>query len=302
MTQDSQGEFDRAHMRAFFDEIRSHLSGHPTELLSFDEIKAKLRLKDESYRGLQDIPLDRIVGSVGRFRDFTSTFLPKSRAMRDRWARIHNQVNGLQGLPPIDVFQVDDVYFVRDGNHRVSVARQLGFPTIEAHVTELATPIDLEPGMTKRELNAAAAYGHFLETSGLGNARSAYAPIKLTDPARYNDLLMHIEITKQMLEHRWGEPVNQHDASLHWFDHVYQPTITLIRKYDVLRYIPRRTSSRTEADLYMWAVEYLWALRREYGPGGGEYTISAALMEFLDKNGVPIPAPLIHENDKPLFE
>jgi len=292
-----QGEFSRAHMRAFFDEIRAVFSGQPTELLSFDDIKAKLRLKQESYRGLHDVPLDRIIGSVGRYRDFTGKFLPKNRSMQDRWSRIYNQFNTMEGLPPVDLFKVDDVYFVRDGNHRVSVARQRGFKTIQAHVTELPTPVDLEPGMTKRQLTAAAAYAHFLEESELGTLRPDQEPITLTEPGRYADLLLHIHIARQLLEHEHGLSIKQAEASIYWYDHIYLPTITLIRKHQILQYEPKRT----EADLYLWIVEYLWQLREEYGPGAGEYTISAALIEFLDKKGIDIPRPLIDESDKPLF-
>jgi len=298
MNTDPKGEFSRAHIRAFFDEIRAVFNGQPTELLSFDDIKAKLRLKQESYRGLQDVPLNRIIGSVGRYRDFTGTFLPKNRGMQERWSRIYNQFNSMEGLPPVDLFKVDDVYFVRDGNHRVSVARQQGFKTIQAHVTELPTPVDLEPGMTKRQLSAAAAYAHFLEESDLINVRPQQERITLTESGRYADLLLHIHLVRELLAHKHNREIPQAEASIHWYDNVYLPTITLIRKHQILQHAPKRT----EADLYLWIVEYLWQLRQEYGPGGGEYRISAALIEFLDKKGIDIPRPLIDESDKPLFE
>ena len=95
-----------------------------------------------------------VVG-VGRYRDFTASFLPKNAKMQDRWSRVYAQANSMQGMPPIELYKIDDVYFVRDGNHRVSVARQMGQKSIEAHVTELPTPIDLEPGMSRTELDAA---------------------------------------------------------------------------------------------------------------------------------------------------
>src|SRR5512147_2510047 len=118
-------KFQNARMRAFWLEMINHLRGQSTELLSFDDIKARLRLREESYKGLQDVPLDQIVGSVGRYRDFTSNFLPRRSTSPSRWSRVYAQVNSMEGVPPIELYKVGDVYFVRDGNHRVSVARQL---------------------------------------------------------------------------------------------------------------------------------------------------------------------------------
>src|SRR3954454_14714017 len=114
--------FENARRHAFWKEIMSLFRGKSAELLSFDDIKARLRLREESYKGLQNVPVDKIVGSVGRYRDFTSNFLPRGSTSRDRWSRVYAQVNSLEGTPPVELYQVGDAYFVRDGNHRVSVA------------------------------------------------------------------------------------------------------------------------------------------------------------------------------------
>ena len=135
LTPQSQQEFTSARQRAFIEEWLSYLTGRPSDLLSFEEVKEKLRLQDASYKGLQEIELDKIVGSTGRYRDFTRTFLPKSDQTASRWRRI-KAVADEQGFPPIEVYQVGEVYFVRDGNHRVSVARLNGAKTIEAYVIE----------------------------------------------------------------------------------------------------------------------------------------------------------------------
>ena len=153
--------------KAFLQEMMGLLRGQSAELLSFEDVRARLRLREESYKGLQDIPLERIVGSVGRHKDFTSAFLPRTNEMRDRWSRVYAKMNSMEGVPPIEVYQVDDVYFVRDGNHRVSVARDMGAGTIQAHVTQLPTSVNLEPGMTLEDLDAAAAYVIFLEETEL---------------------------------------------------------------------------------------------------------------------------------------
>jgi hypothetical protein len=129
--------YESATLRAFWEEVIARLRGKPARLLSFEEVRECLRLWREMDRGLQDIPVNQIVGSVGRPNDFTGSFLPKPAVDRDRWSRIFAETVGDLGLPPIEVYQVGDEYYVRDGNHRVSVARDMGFKTIEARVTEV---------------------------------------------------------------------------------------------------------------------------------------------------------------------
>ena len=103
-------------------------------------------MKQAIYRGLQDIPVKNIVGSTGRYEDFTRRFLPRRSGKRDkeRWRNIYTLAVTGKGFPPIDVYKIDQVYFVKDGNHRVSVARELGWKMIQAHVTELPSPISLD--------------------------------------------------------------------------------------------------------------------------------------------------------------
>jgi hypothetical protein len=262
-------------------------------LLSFDEIKTRLRLREESYRGLQDVPLDRIVGSVGRYRDFTTSFLPKTNEMQERWSRVYAQANSLEGLPPIELYKVDDVYFVRDGNHRVSVARQLGNKTIQAHVTELPTAIDLEPGMSEEELNAAAAYAAFLEESGLKRLRIHHQDMTVSEPPRYAELLGHIYLHQRWLERERGHSVSLDEAAVDWYDNVYRPAVTLIRKYKVLEYV----TDRTEADLYLWLVDHLQEVRTLYGDEAPTRTFSDALVDFLAERGEQVPEDLMIEDD-----
>jgi uncharacterized ParB-like nuclease family protein len=163
---DGMHRFQNARSRAFWQAISSLLRGKAAELLSFEDIRDRMRLNEESYKGLQDIPLDKIRGSVGRYRDFNSSFLPRKNDMQERWSRVYAMANGMMGLPPIDVYQVGDVYFVRDGNHRVSVSKEMGAKTIQAHVTELSSPVPFYAGMSDREIDEASAYATFLEETG----------------------------------------------------------------------------------------------------------------------------------------
>jgi hypothetical protein len=285
--------FQSARNQAFWQEMIGLLRGKPAELLSFDEIKTRLRLREESYRGLQDVPLDRIVGSVGRYRDFTGKFLPKNSKMQERWSRVYARANSLEGMPPIELYKVDDVYFVRDGNHRVSVARQMGQKTIQAHVTELPTHVDLEPGMSEKELDAAEAYAQFLHATRLAHTRPHHQSIKLSEPQRYVDLLGHIYLHQRALQVEGREDITLEEAAADWYDNVYRPALTLIRKYEVLKLFPKRT----EGDLYLWLVDHLSEVKAELGEEARTRTFSQALTDLLAEKHKPIPEDLLKEKD-----
>ena len=285
--------FQSARSRAFWQDIISLLRGKPAELLSFEDVRTRLRLREESYKGLQDVPLERIVGSVGRYRDFTNTFLPRKGKMQDRWSRVYAQINSMAGVPPIELYQVDDVYFVRDGNHRVSVARQIGARTIQAHVTDLPTAVDLEPGMTSADLDAAAAYVHFLEATRLNRTRPHHQSMQLSEPGRYADLMGHINLHMRAMELEDSAACDMDHAAADWYDNVYRPAVTLIRKYDILGHFP----GRTEADMYLWLVDHLSEVKAELGDNAPARSFSGALADLLKEKRKPVPEELITERD-----
>jgi len=287
-------KFQGARGRAFWQEVFSLLRGQSTELLSFEEIRARLRLRAESYKGLQDIPLANIVGSVGRYRDFTHTFLPRANELKERWSRVYAQANSMAGLPPIEVYKVGDVYFVRDGNHRVSVARQLGSETIQAHVTELPTSVRLEPGMSLRDLDAAASYAAFLDETQLTQTRPRHQSMELSEPSRYPELMGHIYLHAQVLERALGHPVSTEDAAANWYDNVFRPALTLIRKHNILDLT--HDKRRTEADVYLWMVDHLREARQQFGDDANR-RFSQALVEYLAQKKIPIPRELLAEDD-----
>ncbi len=287
-------QFNNARARAFWQEISHFLRGKSAELLSFEEVRTRLRLREESYRGLQNVPLDKIVGSVGRYRDFTRDFLPKSNDMKDRWSRVYAQANDFTGLPPIELYKVGDVYFVRDGNHRVSVANRLGQETIEAHVTELPTSIELSPDMSPEDLDSAAAYARFIEETGLKHSRPHHQPINLSEPSRYHDLLGHVYLHGRIMEQMAGQPVGFEDAAANWYDKVYRPAVTLIRKYGILE----QEKDRTEGDLYLWLVDHLRELREQYGDDVRSRRFSDAVVDYLAVHKMPVPEELLTEEDE----
>ncbi len=285
--------FQNARLRAFWDDALALVRGKPAELLSFEDIRTRLRLREENYRGLQEVPLDQIAGSVGRYREFTSKFLPKRNKMQERWSRVYAQANGMMGLPPIELYKVGDVYFVRDGNHRVSVARQLGSITIQAHVTELPTSINLRAGMSEEELENVTAYAEFLDITRLPYTRPHHQSIMLSEISRYGDLLGHINLHRSVLELIEDEKIPIEEAAADWYDNVYRPAVTLIRKYDMLKYMPKRT----EGDLYLWMIDHLREVKDAYGDEADSRTFSDALVDYLTSHRIPVPKDLLSEQD-----
>ena len=283
--------FNSARQRAFWSDLFNLVRGKPAELLSFDEIKHRLRLRGENYRGLHEVPLEQIVGSVGRYHEFTAGFLPKRGNMQERWSRVYAATTGPTGLQPVELYKVGEVYFVRDGNHRVSVARQLGSHSIQAHVTELPTTIELRPGMTEEELDAAEAYATFLELTRLSLTRAHHQPITLSEPSRYTDLLGHVYLHQDVMCQTQGREVPLEEAAADWYDTVYRPAVTLIRKHQILD----AKSDRTEADLYLWMIDHLREVKEELGEDAPVRTYNDALVNYLASRRIPAPEALRDE-------
>lgn len=155
----SETEFDRARWRGFWEIVRGRLTRNDVCLLSFNEVVSRFGAGQAVELGIQDIPVKAIVGSVGRRQEFTRHFLPRvgDRHSRERWRNIFTLAVTGVGLPPIQVFKFGEAYFVKDGHHRVSVARYMNWTTIQAYVTTLrvtneadvlgaSDPVD-EPGI-----------------------------------------------------------------------------------------------------------------------------------------------------------
>jgi hypothetical protein len=218
--------------------------------------------------------------------------------MKERWSRVYAVAHSLEGPPPIELYKVGDAYFVRDGNHRVSVARQVGAQSIEAHVTELPTSVPLRPGMSNQELESAEAYANFLEKTGLGRAVPDHESIELTIPARYHELMGHIFMYQRILEQMEGNPVTTESVTAHWYDNVYLPAVKLIRKYNVMELSKDNKTNRTEGDLYLWLMDHLMDLRRQYGDSSPTRKFSDAIKDYLSEEHVDVPEELASEDDQ----
>ncbi len=268
----AQADFERAHRRAFLSDIFAMLKREPNWLLSFEEVKQKLPIKGQYYRGLQQVLLEQIVGSVDRYHDFNRAFLPKQTHTRPRWESVDRATLADIVLPPVQLYKVDEVYFVKDGNHRVSVAKEKGAIYIDAEVIEMPISVSLSPDTDPRDLILLGEYARFLEQTRLDKLRQG-AHIEFSTLGRYDVLLDHISA------HRWymgidqDRPVDWEEAVLDWYDHIYLPLASVIEENDTLRSFP----GRKVGDLYLWIMDYRWILREETGE---ELGIHTAALEY----------------------
>jgi nucleotide-binding universal stress UspA family protein len=258
--QSARLDFRRARDRAALETILARLTGRSTELLCYGDVREKLKARRTPAKVLKDIPLDAIVGSVGRCSDFTRSFLPRQATDEGRWARVEVAMNTLSGLPPIEVYQVGDAYFVLDGHHRVSVARQLGATHIQAYVTEVRTRVPLSPDVQPDDLIIQAEYADFLERTRLDELRPD-ADLRVSVPGQYRALKEHIQVHRYFMGLEQEREIPYKEAVTHWYDHVYLPVVEVVRERGVLRDFPERT----EADLYLWLSQHRAELEEELG-------------------------------------
>ena len=253
-------DFRRARRQAAAQQIMARLTGRSAELLSFDEVQQRLRLGDGVNRGRQEIPLEAIVGSVGRYNDFTRSFLPRQDSDQERWARVKQAMSRSRGVPPIEVYQIGQVYFVLDGNHRVSVARQMGASHIEAYVILFDTKVTLTPNDNADDVIIKAEYADFLEKTHFDRIRPE-ANLQVTVPGQYWELETHLEAHRFWLSQTEQREVTLEEAAAHWYDQLYRPVIEGMQELGLLRDFP----NRTETDLYLWLFQHRAVLKEKLG-------------------------------------
>jgi nucleotide-binding universal stress UspA family protein len=255
-------DFHSAHLRGKLQGVLARLTGKSNELLSYDEIAGRLKLQGRSDKGMQTIPVDSIIGSVGRYTDFTRTFLPRHAKDQERWANVKAAtLDPLgQGLQPIEVYKVSDVYFVIDGNHRVSIARQEGWKAIQAHVIEIQTDIPLTPDLRAAELIIKSEYAGFLEQTGLNRSKEPI-DLKITIPGGYQRLLDDISAHRHPPEDGDQKEYSILDSAESWYRDMYLPFAEAVRERGMMRWFPERTIT----DLYVWMAEHREDLEKELG-------------------------------------
>jgi hypothetical protein len=252
-TSDAQTDFSRARRRQVLSRLSRRLRGEPGDvnlILPFDEVVAALGQRGERRLGLETITLDSIVGTVDRDREFDRRFRPTSRRVRYRWQRIAEAMRRGDPMPPIDVYRIGDLHFVRDGHHRVSVATQLGLEVIEAYVTEILTEVRPDPDTRVGHLAVKSHKRLFLERVPLPPA--ARERMRLTDEWRYGELAETVEAWGARAMHARGDLMSREEVAASWFEEEYVPAIELLREADLL-------GRGTEADAYLRvsALRYL---------------------------------------------
>jgi len=272
----SNQEFESARFKSLLHSLKYFLIGRNNELLSFEKVKEGFSLYKQRYLGIQTVRVDNIVGSLDRYRDFDRYFLPKKVHLQSRWAKIHNLIARDVILPPVKLYKVGEIYFVFDGNHRVSVSKKTGVKYIDAEVTEFITDTPLTPDMNPNKIFILAERERFLNVTGLKKNRPDIK-IRITAPGQYDVLLG--QINKLMVQLNENKKIDEKmitfkEAALIWYDNIYLPAIEIIKHYGLLEKFP----NRTKTDLYIWINEHKRYLSLKYGR---EVVIKFAAKDFL---------------------
>jgi hypothetical protein len=271
----AEDDFSRARTRELLSRVSGLMDPARQHLLPLEEVLAILKPESEIYVGMDAVPLDRIVGSEGRYRDFDRHFLPRRDFLRNRWISVDMAHYKDVPLPPIRIYEIGGVYFVRDGNHRVSVAKARGQAMIDAEVTRLGSVVALRPGMTLEEIRrelVAYEKRRFYERTGYGRITGDES-LDFTSPGRYDQVLEHVLVHKYYANQGMKEEMPFEDALRSWHGSVYSPVVAAIEEEGLLSRFPGRTAS----DLYMFIVQHWDELKRKYGL---TYPIGDAARDF----------------------
>jgi len=263
----ASNDFERARRKSFRNDLRATFGGRPNWLMAFEEVQRSIPIKGQTYKGMQEVPVSAIVGSVDRYHDFDRAFLPTQTRTRPRWESVDRAALTDVALPPVQLYKVGEAYFVKDGNHRVSVAKEKGAGYIDAEVIELVTTVPITPDTDPRDLIRMGEYAYFLEKTNLDKLRPG-VDIRFTSLGRYDVLLEHISAHRWYMGIEQNRPIEWQEAVLDWYDHIYMPVVKAIEENRVLDEFPGHTA----ADLYLWIMDHRWYLREETGQDIGPQT------------------------------
>lgn len=278
----SESDFAKAKSKAFFNEIQHLLTPEEATLISLNDVKKLIKPQNETYVGMKTIPIEKVVGSEGRYQDFDNKFFPKSSHLKNRWQHVDEAAIQAIDLPPIKVYEISGLYFVRDGNHRVSVAKARGTEFIDAEVVSLQSEIVLKTpdniaDMVKQIINYEKRV--FYSETNFGDITD-YWCLDFSRTGRYDVIYNHILTHKYYLNQSSETEISMEDAILSWFNTVYMPLVSSIRQNKIMRYFPKRTLS----DLYVWVVRYWDDVKRKYGDA---VSIETAVEDFRKTYKIP---------------
>lgn len=247
----TSSDFDKAQQSARFESALSSLLGKRKDLLSLYKVTSLIKPESEAYIGMRAIPVNKIIGSENRYHDFSSSFLPKNQMLKARWESIDAAQLDNIILPPISVYKVGDAYFVRDGNHRVSVARAKGQEFIDAEVVELSAKLELKEGMTDEEIKKSVV--NYERERFIEQYKPDYLPmdrIVFTVPGAYPEMVNHILTHKYYINQNSEQELTFREGAISWLEHVYLPIAEAINREKLTSLFP----GQSEADLYMQTV------------------------------------------------
>ncbi|HTP01034.1 MAG TPA: hypothetical protein VMJ64_06635 [Anaerolineales bacterium] len=260
LNQRVRSDFSRARFKAFLNRVRAVVSRSPTTLLSYDDVKSALHVGGPIYRGLQTVRVEDIVGSLNRYHQFDRAFLPMEDQIASRWQSVDRAFYEEISLPPVVLYKVGQVYFVVDGHHRVSVAREQGQEFIEAEVRECATRVNITPDLKPEDLTILGEKVRFLERTHLDVLRPE-SRVRLTIPDGFDRMLQHMAVHRYFMGLDLKRDVSEEEAVMHWYDTVYMPIVKVIRQSKILKDFP----GKTEGDLYLWVLDHQRYLAEEEG-------------------------------------
>jgi hypothetical protein len=242
---DAQHDFLRARRQATLARLVARLRGEPNDvgvILPYEEVVAALGFVSERSAGAKVVALEAIVGTVDRGREFDRSFRPTSGRVRSRWEHIAAAMRRGDSMPPVDLVRIGEIYFVRDGHHRVSVARALGRSDIDAYVTDVVTGVGAERAITLADLPIKSHERVFFERVPLPD--HARAEILLSDPWDYGELAEAVEAWGFRSVQDRREAITRRDAAYMWLENEYRPVVEMLREADLI-------GDQTETEAYM---------------------------------------------------
>jgi hypothetical protein len=249
---DAQHDFLRARRRAILARLAARLRLEPDDvevILPYEEVIQALGFVSERRLGLKVVPIAAIVGTVDRERDFDRHFRPTSGRVRARWEQIAAAMRRGDPLPPVDLIKIGEIYFVRDGHHRVSVACALGHDDIDAYVTEVITRVGIDHPITVADLPLKSHERVFYERVPLPD--QARAEIRLSDPWDYGVLAEGVEAWGFRAIQKHGEALDREQTAALWLETEYRPVVEMLREAGMIG-----RSTETEAYLRVAAERY----------------------------------------------
>jgi uncharacterized ParB-like nuclease family protein len=224
-----------------------------SETKCFRENQASQGAFDHIDRGTCSVPLEQIVGSVGRYHDFDSQFKLKNHVPPDRLISVKQAMREGKSLPPVKLYKIKDEYYVLDGNHRIAAAKEFGRSEILAKILEFIPSSHTLENIIYREKSA------FVEQTGLNH------PIEISEIGQFPYLLEQVETHRAFLAGGEKPGATMKEAAEDWYHTIYRPMIGIIEKGNLLASFPGRTLD----DLYAYISFHHWekGRSRRYGIG-----------------------------------